>query len=69
MDHGAILNSLGRMVLFWAIVIVGVVLVAVQSGVICITPMAWLLALFVGRRRAITHSCVRAPGTRSLGNQ
>jgi hypothetical protein len=45
----AFLRTLLRPVIFWGVT-VGVVAASGQPGVVCITPLAWLLALWCGVR-------------------
>ena len=52
LDFRAIFTALSLPILYWSIATLGVTALG-QPGVICITPLAWLLALVVGR------DCVR----------
>jgi hypothetical protein len=62
LDGRAILTSLGLPALYWGVVVIGVTVLG-QPGVICVTPMAWLLALTVGR------DCVRRSRSRGRGTR
>ena len=48
LDLGAMLYAIGRPLFYWIVVVIGTTLFG-YPGVVCVTPMAWLLALLVGR--------------------
>jgi hypothetical protein len=63
-DYGSIRQALWRPLLYWLLAVGGAT-AAGYPGVVCITPMAWLLAVPVGRdcvlytRQALTSAPVR----------
>ena len=48
LDFGAVLKSALPPFIVWAAVVLVVTFVRHQPGVVCVTPMAWLLACWVG---------------------
>ena len=64
LDGRAILDASLRLFAVWLVAVVGVTL-AGYPGVVCVTPMAWLLALSVGLRCA-SRSVSPTPGRRIL---
>src|ERR1700759_5289812 len=49
-DFGAVLKSLLPPLIVWTTAVVFVTFVGHQPGVICVTPVAWLMACWVGMR-------------------
>ena len=47
-DFGAVLKSLLPPIIVWTTAVVFVTFVGHQPGVICVTPVAWLMACWVG---------------------
>lgn len=61
MDFRAILIALWPPLAFWLTAVLTVTFAGHQPGVVCATPMAWLLALWVGLRcAALTKSATRS---------
>ncbi len=52
LDPAVVIKSFSVPFLIWLIAVLGVGIAARQPGVVCATPMAWLLALWVGLRSA-----------------
>jgi len=48
LDFGAVLRSVLPPFVVWAAVVLSVTFVRHQPGVVCVTPVAWLLACWVG---------------------
>ncbi len=48
MDYSAMLRAVWPMFLMWTTAVIFVAFVAKQPGVVCVTPVAWLMACWVG---------------------
>lgn len=61
LDFKAVVNAIWLPFLVWLAAVITVAFGGRQPGVICVTPMAWLLALWVGLRCAVrTRSAQRS---------
>jgi hypothetical protein len=50
LDLKAVLNAVWFPFLVWTIAVISVAFVRHEPGVICVTPVAWLMAFWVGHR-------------------